>query len=80
MHKRAVIAYAPTLDPDRLIIAWRRSWPAWTWVEFRDGEAGRFRDLLSGAHASMIHAGDVIQVLDGLKDHGDFGRIEPLLG
>jgi hypothetical protein len=80
MRSHAVIAYAPTLDPDRLIIAWRGNWPAWTWAEFRDGEAERFRDLLSPAHASMIHAGDIVQVLNGEKGHGDFERIEPLLG
>ncbi len=56
---------------DHVIRAWVTSWPFWTWHEFRGAEAEWVRDLLSGAHASMLHAGDVVCVRPDPWGHGD---------
>ena len=61
------------------IRAWLSSWPSWTWVEFRADHAERLRDILSGAHASMLHGGDIIVVRSGPTDHGDYKRVAEFL-
>ncbi len=72
---RTMFLHAPD-NPEDLIVGWISNWAAWTWVEFRDGHAVSLRDMLSGAHASMLHGGDTIVIrTDAKGGHGDYKKV-----